>query len=102
MGGSITRRPKRGGQRHSALVELLLYGVFRLVRYLDEFIKVLLHTRLLGEGNRQLLGHTAPQEDGLCPSATQTPEVVGSHLEGPHLVDREQERPSVKTRVEVV
>jgi len=61
MGGGITGRPKRGGQSHGARVEALLHDVFRLVRYLEVFIKVLLHTRLLGEENRQLLGHTARQ-----------------------------------------
>jgi len=102
MGGGISRRPKRGSQSHGSCVELLLYGVFRLVRCLDELIKVLLHARLLGNGHRQLLGRTARQEDGLRPSPTQTPEVVGGDLKGPHPVDREQERPSVKTRMKVM
>jgi len=102
MGGGVTRRPKGGFQRHCACVEVLLHGVFRLVRCLDELIEVLFHTRILGTGHRQLLGRTARQEDGLWPSATQTPDVVGSDLKGPHLVDREQELPSVKTRMKAV
>jgi len=102
MGGGITWRPKRGGHRHGARVELLLHGVFRLVRYLDELIEVLLHARLVGKGNIHILGHTARREDGLWPTAAQTSEAVGSHLEGPLLEDWEQERPCVKTRVEVV
>ena len=102
MGGGITRRPKGGSQRQCASVELLLHGVFRLANCLDELIEVLLHTCLLGKRHRQLLGRTARQEDGLRPSPTQKPEVVGGDLECPHLMDWEQEGPSVKTRVEVV
>ena len=86
-------------QRQCASVKLLLHGVFCLVRCLDERIEVLLHARLLGKGHRQLRGRTALQEDGLRPSPTQTPEVVGGDLKGPHLIVGEQEGPSVKTRV---
>ena len=64
--------------------------------------EVLLRARLLGKGHRQLLSHSERQDDGLWQRTTQTPKAVGGYLEGPHLVDREQERPSVKTRVEVV
>jgi len=46
MGGSITQRSKRGGQRHGAGVELLLHGVLRLVKYVNELVEVLLHARL--------------------------------------------------------
>jgi len=99
MGGGITPCPKRGSQRHGARVELLFLGVVHLVRYLDELIEVLLHARLLGKGYRQLRSRKERQENGLWPSTTQTPEVVGGHLEGPHLEDREQQRPIVKTRV---
>jgi len=102
MGGGITRRPKGGSQRHCACVELLLHGVFRLVRCLYELIEILLYARLLRKGHRQLLGRTARQEDGLRSSPTQTPKVVVGDLKGPHLVDQEQERPIVKTRMEVV
>ena len=49
MAGSITRRQRRGGQRHGARVELLLHCVFRLLRHLDELIEVLLHARFLGK-----------------------------------------------------
>jgi len=76
--------------------------VFRLVRCLDDIIEVLLHARLLGKGYRQLRGRTARQEDGLRPSPTQTPEFVGGDLELPHLLDGEQEDPSVKTPVKVM
>jgi len=102
MGGSITRRLKRGSQRHGARVKILLHGVVRLLRHLDELIEVLLHARLLGKRNLQLLGHTVRQEDGLWPSLVLTLKVVGRHLKYPHLVDGEQERPHVKTRMGVV
>jgi len=76
--------------------------VFRLVHCLDELIKVFLHACLLSKRHRHLCGRTARQADGLRPSPTQPPEDVGGYLKCPHLVDREQEDPSVKTRVEVV
>jgi len=76
--------------------------MFRLSGCLNELLEVVPHARLLGKRHRQLRGRMARQEDGLREIPTQTPEVVGGDLESPHLVDREQEHPSVKTRVQVV
>jgi len=82
-------------------VKLLLHSVFGLVRCLDELIEVLLPARLLGTGHRHLRDRTVRQEDSLRQGPTQTLEVVGGDLKGPHLKDGEQEGPSVKTRVKV-
>jgi len=51
MGRRVTRRPKRGGQLHVPSVELLLYGVFRLMMNMDKLLEELLHTSLLSEGD---------------------------------------------------
>jgi len=102
IGEGSSRRPKREGKRHGTRVKLLFHDVFSLVRCLDEIIAVLLHARFLGKGSQHLLGHTARQEDDLRPSRTKTPEVVGSKIKCPHLVDRKQERPREKSRVKVL